>query len=301
MTMVELEAVLSHPWVGKRPPAAREQIQAVRERFGAELPEGVCVLWSASDGLTLGQFEGELLGAASVLELLSQDRWPEHFRAGGLLPLLSDGQSNYVVAHLGGPLVPRLSYLPKDDGPTIVYRNVPSLLTDLRRGLESGETADFFLGERVGDYAHDAPRTARDVADAKQLLALGDDESLRGAIALLDDSCLLDWARLLETDHFVRRAARARLQGMPAPGIQALLAADAAAFESFAEFAARAARQAGRQVGERRDHSLRVEGRSINLDALFYRRNIPDAFERLVAWFAAGTNGEARRASGYLR
>jgi hypothetical protein len=300
MTMAELDAVLAHVWVGKRAPPMPEQIVAVQEHFGGELTEELRMIWNASDGLSLGQFEAELLGPSAVLELVEQKRWPERFRARGLLPLVSDQQSSYVVAHVATPLAPRLSYLPNDDGPTIVYRNVASLLGDLLCGFESGETADFFLGERSGDYAPDAPRTPQDVADAKTLLVAGDAEALRGAIALLDDSCLEDWARLLETDHFVRRDARLRMRAMPAPQIQALLLADAAAFQTFAELAARAAKQAGKPVGERTEESLRVDGRWINLDALFYRRNIPDAFERLVRWFAAGTSVEARRDSGYL-
>jgi hypothetical protein len=300
MAMAELEAVLAHPWVVRKAGANAEQIAAVAERFGGEVPEGVAQVWRASDGLTFGQFEGELLGASAVLEMLERQQWPKEFSSRGLLPVISDGQSNHVVAHVRKPLMPRLSYLPKDDGPSLVYRGVESLLADLLRGFESGDTADVFLAEITGDYEHDALRTPQDLADAKALLEAGDDESLRGAITLLDAMCLAEWARLLETGHFVRREAKARMAGMAAPEIQALLAADSAAFAAFVELATRAAQQAGEQVGVRRDDALQVGGRWINLDALFYRRNIPDAFERLVAWFAAGARGEDRRSSGYL-
>ena len=300
MATAELEVLLAHPWVAAKAPARAEQIAAVGKRFGGAVPEGVAQIWRVADGLTLGQFEGELIGASALLEMLEQQRWPEEYSSNGLLPVIGDGQSNYVVAHGGPPLEPRLSYLPKDDGPSIVYRDVASLLADLLRGFESGDTADLFLAEVTGDYEPEAPRTAQDLADAKALLAAGDDESLRGAITLLDATCLTHWARLLETGHFVRREAKARMSCLASPEIQALLAADGAAFAAFAELATRAARQAGEQVGERRDDALQVGGRWINLDALFYRRNIPGAFDRLVAWFAAGAKGEDRRGSGYL-
>jgi hypothetical protein len=72
MATAELEALLVHPWVARKAGATNEQIAAVGEGLGGVVPEGVAQIWRASDGLTLGQFEAELIGASALREMLDQ-------------------------------------------------------------------------------------------------------------------------------------------------------------------------------------------------------------------------------------
>jgi hypothetical protein len=114
---------------------------------------------------------------------------------------------------------------------------------------------------------------------------------------LLDASNLPEWAKLLETDHFVRRDVRARMQKMSSPAIRELLRKDEAAFEAFATLAADVARRAGLEVGRRQDDALQVGGKWMSLEGFFHRRNIPNAVPRMIAWFEdliAGRNPHHR-------
>ena len=281
-----LEPLRQHAFVSWRAPASEDDIELVARRFGAALPEALLQLWRVSDGVGLGQFEGELLGP-SALSKMPEGEWLTLLKARGLLPLLHDGQSNHLVLHVTRPLGERITYLPHDDGPRLMYRDLPSLLRDLPRAFATGETADeYFAGRVQGDYAPDAPRSAADRADAELLWRCDTEVELVQAVALLDASQIEAWAHLLETQHFVRREARARLQCLQQSSIVELLARDAAAFAEFAQLAQRAAEHAGLTVQELRGDSLRIDGRSYNLDALFYRRKIPEAFDKLSSWFA---------------
>jgi hypothetical protein len=281
-----LERLRQHPFVSWREPASEDSIELVARQFGAVLPEALLQFWRASDGAGLGQFEGELLGA-SALSKLPDGEWLTLLKERGLLPVLHDGQSNHLVLHVTRPLSQRITYLPHDDGPRLMYRDLPSLLGELPQAFATGETADeYFAGTAQGDYAPDAPRSAADRADAELLSRCDTEVELVQAVALLDASQTEAWARLLETQHFVRREARARMECLPEPAIVELLARDAAAFAEFAQFARRAAESAGLTVQGVQGESLRIDGRSYNLDALFYRRNIPDAFSKLSDWFA---------------
>jgi hypothetical protein len=114
----------------------------------------------------------------------------------------------------------------------------------------------------------------------------GKHEEWNYAAQLLDAANLTEWARLLETDHFVRRDVVARMRQMQAPAIRELLLRDQLAFNDFARAAAEAARGAGLDVGERMEgECLRVGRKWMDLEGFFYRRNIRDAIPRMIAWF----------------
>jgi hypothetical protein len=294
-----LASLSGHELVRWHGPAPAETIAAVASRYPSALPEALLQLWRVSDGLELERFEATVLGASAVLALLQRKHWPAV--AVGLLPVLDAGQSNFVALHVTRPLDPRLSCVPVDDGPRLLYRDLPSLFRELPVALATGACADeYFAGSAQGDYAPAAPRTATDQADAELLLQDGADEHLVQAVALLDASRIDVWARLLETQHFVRREVKARLQHLLEPRIVELLANDTAAFEQFAELAIRAARSAGLSVERRKGDALRANGKWYNLDALFHRRNVPDAFDKLSAWFAARANNGNPPPGGYL-
>jgi hypothetical protein len=294
---------LEHEYVTWRAPASEDAIASVARRFAVQLPEALVELWQTSDGFGLGPFEGEVLGAGQVLALLdAHPSWAEEtLLEPGRLPVLSDGHSNYISLHVKPPLAPRLSSVPHDAAPELVYRDLRSLIAHLPSAFESGETADYyFQGAPEGDYAPALPRTPADQQAAEVLLQGGGEEQLIQAIALLDTKQTDIWARLLESDHFVRREAMARLSSLTEPNIVELLKRDAAAFADFVEFAKRAVQNAGLSVEREKDLTLRVNGRWYNLDGLFYRRTIPDAFAKLSAWFADRNAGKPRAPGDYL-
>lgn len=93
--------------------------------------------------------------------------------------------------------------------------------------LNAGEFAASFFSMTQGDYPPDGLRSHDDQDAARTLLLTdGTREEWNYAIQLLDAANLVEWAKLLETDHFVRRDAVARMQQMQDPAIQELLERD---------------------------------------------------------------------------
>lgn len=162
--------------------------------------------------------------------------------------------------------------------------------------LEAGTTADLFFRKAQGDYGSEGPRTKDDQDAARLLMATdGKHEEWNYAVQLLEESNLDEWARLLETDHFVRRDALARLRQMQSLQIRQLLQRDRRAFAAFAKAAGDAARRAGLNVGQQNGSVLHVGRCCIQLERFFYRRNIPDAMRRLVAWLEDAVAGRNPR------
>ena len=293
-----IEELLGRDDVVTADPGARSDIDAVRRYFDAPLPEMLVKLWRASDGLLLESLNARLLGPTEVNQLLAEDAWTDELVARGFVPILDDHQSNYLVVIVRDPLAFRVAHLPHDDGSRLIYRDFESCVADLLRAMDSDDTADMYLYEAQGDYAPDAPRPEEDQEAARELMCTeGEQEEWNYAAQLLDASNLREWVRLLETDHFLRRDVRARMRKMASPAIRELLRKDERAFEDFASLTAAAARQAGLTVGDRHNDVLRVGGKWMNLDALFHRRNIPNAVPRMIAWFQdliAGRNPHDR-------
>ena len=104
------------------------------------------------------------------------------------------------------------------------------------------------------------------------------------AARLLDASNLDEWARLLETDHFVRRDVRARMQKMGSSAIRELLRKDQEALEEFAVNFMNVVRGAGLRLGDRNGQCVRVGNAWYDLEGFFHRRNIPDATPRMLTW-----------------
>ena len=219
--------------------------------------------------------------------MIEEDAWNYQLRERGFVPLLDDHQSNYVAVIVLPPLAFRVAHLPHDDGSRLLYRDVDTWLSGLLEAMDASDTtADLYFHGALGDYRPDAPRPIEDQEAARTLLSTkGEREEWNYAAQLLDSANLDEWARLLETDHFVRRDVRARMQKMSSPAIRELLRRDQETFEAFATMAADAAQKAGLTVGRPDGDSLRVGGKWMNLDAFFHRRNIPNATSRMVAWF----------------
>jgi len=280
-----VDQLLQHPDVVHGDPASRSTIDALAMKYGATFPEPLLKIWSAGD-LTLETLDAHILGADEVLRLVEKEHWPRALTARGFVPLLIDHQANYLAVLVREPLAFRVAHVPHDDGSRLVYRELEGCARALLEALAAGESADMFFHDTDGDYAADAPRTPPDQQAARSLLATdGEHEEWNYATQLLDESNLEGWARLLETDHFVRRDVVARMRKLHSPVIRELLARDQRAFDEFARRVADAARNDGLKVGEQRNGVLRVNGSWMNLDGFFYRRSIPDAMPRMMAWF----------------
>lgn len=266
-------------------PAKQSEIDAVSRLFEAPPPELLMELWRESDGIGLSQLNVHLLGPTEAHRLIAQGKWNDVLVRRGWLPLLDDHQSNFLAVNLKRPLAFRATYLPHDDGSRLIYRSFESCMTDLLALMDKeNTTANTYFSDTLGDYAPDTPRSENDQETARILMqTAGQGEEWNYAAQLLDASNLQEWAKLLETDHFVRRDVRARMRQMTSPAIRDLLRKDDARFEAFVNWVADLARKAGVNVGRRERDALQVGGKWMNLDAFFYRRNIPDAGRRLVA------------------
>jgi hypothetical protein len=142
-----------------------------------------------------------------------------------------------------------------------------------------------FLNENVGDYGPDVRRSERDQQAARALLITdGNDNEWNFAVQLLDETNLEEFARLLETDHFVRRDARARMDAMKSPAIRELRARDRKAFAQFTEELSAAAQAAGLRVERANsEESLRVGGIFVSLETFFHQRRGQDAMAKVIA------------------
>lgn len=286
-------------------PSAVADIEAVAAALGEPIPSGLLELWRRADGVRLECLDANLLGASAVRELLTGDSFlKDEFLADGFIPILDDNQSNFLVLAARSPLAHRVLHIPHDSDKRVVYRTLDTCLADLMRTLDMENSADLYLHDAPGDYEPDVPRPEADQLAAKALLLTNNARhEWNLAVQLLDASNVSEWTRLLETDHFVRRDVRARMAKMSSPAIAELLREDDDAFEQFAVAVEEAVQQAG-LASRRRNRtvleidsqdsaaSLKRDRKLMNLDAFFYRRNIPDALPRLVAWFQDALVGQ---------
>jgi hypothetical protein len=278
-------------------PTALAKIDRLVERYKAAFPESLVKLWRATDGVALGPFNAHIPGPSEITGFLDGP-WGGELVERGFVPVLDDHESNYLGVIVRPPLAFRVAHLPHDDASRLVYRDFIGFLTALIEAFDAGESVDCFVHDAQGDYAPDAPRPQTDQDTARALMATdGTSGEWNYAGQLLDASNLAEWARLLETEHFVRRNIVARMRQMRAPAIRELLNRDRLAFDAFARAVADTARSAGLTVGEQRQDVLQVGGHWMNLEGFFHRRNIPDAMPRMIAWFQdliAGRNPHDR-------
>lgn len=283
--MTVLAELLRAEGVVAAPPATDEAIAEVAKLSGAELPAEVLTLWRSANGIELESIDAEILSCEAAAKVLRDSACARAFVENGLLPLVHDHQSNYCALALREPLAPRVLFVPHDDGPKLLYARLDSCLRAVLAGIGSGDSLDILLHETDGDYAPDQRRSPSDQAAARALMATpGERNEWIFATQLLDESNLDEFARLLETDHFVRRDVRDRMQKMQAPEIRKLLGRDRKAFESFSADLATAASAAGLKVkAASRSEVLNVGGIFIELEGFFHQRNQPDAMSKAIA------------------
>jgi hypothetical protein len=281
-----IDQLLSRAEVRLGSPASPSSIDALGERFGAAIPGPLDRLWRAGETIALKTLDAHIASPTEILQWTNNGSWGEQLIEYGFVPILDDHQSNYLAVIVRPPLAFRVVRLPHDDESRLLYRDLDSFAKALLMALDAGESADSFFSGTQGDYPPDTPRSRNDQDAARALLTTdGTCGEWNYAIQLLDAANLAEWANLLETDHFVRRDAVARMRLMQAPTIQELLKRDQQAFEEFARAAADAARRAGLEVGERKSGCLQVGGKWMQLDGFFHRRKIRDAMPRMAAWF----------------
>jgi hypothetical protein len=296
-----VDAPLGHADVESHEPAEAADVRAVGRQFDGELPAALMELWRRSDGLEMGTVGASVLGPAEVVRTLAEYDDAFDLAGRGLLPVVDGMDGDLIAAFVEGPLAPRVVFVPHDDAGAarLIYRDVAGLFRSLVVLLEMGVEAGSFYHDAEGDYAADGARSPADRAAARVLLASdGEAGEWNLAAQLLDPADVDDFARLLETDHFVRRDAVARMRQMSSPAIEELLRRDGEAFDAFAAEVIAALGRAGLGVGRRKAESVEVGGRWWNLEMFFFRRRIPDATRRLVEWIGdqvAGRDPRGRR------
>jgi hypothetical protein len=251
--------------------------------------------------LDLESIRGELLMPVEVLTLDSSLKWT----SGGdiLLPFLYDNQSNYLAVAVGQHLEPRVFYIPHDDDPRILFRNLNSCYAFLIQTIQSGKKADAALYEAVGDYPPADPRrSSADQHAARYLMSTaGTNNEWYFAVQLLDANNLHEWATLLDTDHFVRRDVRKRMALLSTPGIEHLLREDQLRFDQFVAAVADAAHAKGLSIGKQRFEMMQIGGDWCNLEVFFHRRGIPEAVPRMITWLEDQSSGfDPRERAGHF-
>jgi len=276
--MATLRSLLGIAGAVSGSPAEPQAIADVAKLFKVALPQDLLDVWGVSNGLALDTIDADLLSCEQVVEFSREG-------PAGLLPLFHDRQSNYLALAMDEPRAPRVLHIPHDDGPRLLFNGTGSCVDALLACMESGESLDIFLSETDGDYGPDVRRSERDQQAARALLLTdGKDNEWNFATQLLDETNLAEFARLLETDHFVRRDVRARMDAMKSPAIRELRARDRKAFAQFTENLATVARVAGLSVEKTKsEESLRVGSIFVSLETFFHQRQEPDAMARAVA------------------
>jgi len=276
--MATLRSLLGAEGAVTRSPAEPDAIAEVAKLFKGALPQDLVEVWGVSNGLALDTIDADFLGCEQVLVFSREG-------PAGLLPLFHDRQSNYLALAMEEPRAPRVLHLPHDDGPRLLFNGSDSCVDALLACLESGESLDIFLGETDGDYGPDVRRSERDQQAARALLLTdGNNNEWNFATQLLDETNLEEFARLLETDHFVRRDVRARMDAMKSPAIRELRARDRKAFAQFTNELSAAAQAAGLRVeSAKSEESLKVGSIFVSLEAFFHQRQGPDAMAKVIA------------------
>jgi hypothetical protein len=252
--------------------------------FGAAPTDELVRLWGEGENLVLTGVGVHLVGPAEVLQL-ARSGCVDGLLDRGFVPVLDDDESNFLCVAVQEPLAPRVLYVPHDDASRLIYSNVVTMAEALLGLCDRKEPGAYFLHETRGDYPFDGPRTAEDRALGHALVkASKSDELLRYAVQLLGSDDIDDWRTLLETNHFVRRRALARLRSLTSSPVVALLQRDAEAFARFADEIAAACASDGLVIGERQDTALQVGDHWVELEAFFYRRKVRNAVPRTVAW-----------------
>jgi hypothetical protein len=274
------DRLLARADIGIRAPASWSEIDALAEHYGAALPAFLVQLWLKSDGIDLPTLHADIPGPTEIRQI--EGPGAEWLVERGFVPIFDDHESNYLAVLVRSPLAFRVSYLPHDDGSRLIYRDLDGFAQAVFDALDRGKAGFYKLD---GDYPPDSPRPTSDQVAAQKLLATsGDNEEWNYAIQLLDASNLAEWENVLETNHFVRRDALARMRQMKHPAIRDLLRRDQSTFEEFAAAVANAARNAGLRIGKCSGDALQIDGHWIGLETFFYRRNIANALPRLIDW-----------------
>ena len=163
----------------------------IAARYGVKVPTDVLALYQKKDGEREGAHPWRFHTVAEMLAL-PLDEWLRHSpeaawigRLGGLLPLVTNDNSDLLVVHCGGPLDGRLSLVLHDD-PAIrlAFRSLRSFLS-ARRDMSFGDT-----NVATFDYrAQEPPRPTAAARKADETAAT----ALERALAAHPDDGARDW------------------------------------------------------------------------------------------------------------
>lgn len=276
-----LDRLLACRGVRLSAPATPAELRAVEERFGGKLPELLTRQWLTAATV---EIESEWLSLTGPQATLDRADWSESDDGSladrGLVPIVEDSNFNFVCVAVKPPLAPRVVYFDKGDFGRLKARDLSELYETLASSCGIDEPFEFC--DVRGAYADPFAADARDRADAHATLESG--RGLEFAVQLLHPDDLEEWDRLRNIRR-TRAEVLSRLANVETQGVQALLRKDAAELEEFVELLREAARAAGLPAGERRGDVLSVGRAGYNVHFFFCRRNVPNAFERIVWWF----------------
>lgn len=293
--------LLHHPNATRTTPASPESLEALATEAGAPLPAQLLDIWRTTDGLRFPTIDAHIPTVAEVRALIATDTWGRaFFQWVGLIPIFDNHCSNYLTFAVKGPLAGRVVYTPHDDSPRLMFHDLDACLRAIVKWASARRTADYILHDELGDYAPTTPRSDADRHAGRAILDTTPESELWNfAISLLGEDDIDAWVRLLETNHWIRRDALARLHKLKTPAVAALLHEDQERYREFTNRFIAAAREAGLDVGERQGISIRINGKGYMLDGFFNRRHIPAAMPRAIAWITDQLAGRDPRKRPY--
>ena len=279
------------------PPAYPADVARLAGIMADPVPHRLAATWAVTGGAVFDRAGVAVVGPSYLLDWHTDSAETlAEFLGRGWVPVVYDGESNYLAVVARGPFAGRVAHVPHDDGPRLMYRDLDGCFADVGRVVR-GHAGAKLLVDHLYDTAGDYPAIGRssdaDRAAARLAVARPDDgESWNFAAQLLDADDVAEWRALLETDHFVRRDVLARVRQLAAasPALAALVQADAVAFERFASQMAATLQGAGVPEPDR-----------FLAETFYYRRHVRGCWERLADWVgdvrAAATRGPGRGTS----
>lgn len=286
--MTEFEQLLNRGGVNTNPGASAAEIAAFERDTGLALSPDLRAMYSRANGVRVGALE--------LLPLNGVARYVEAFNSFGLscwgyFGFTDTNDSNPYSVCLAGPVAGYVVRVFHDDTAAIAYRSLRSFLRTVIDAIDSGAS--------LWDLPHElsidtCDRTPADIATAHALLAFADTldagsveraDAYRWALALFSEGEIANVLRLLDTgDEYCRGEALQKLGAMAAPEATEAVRAHQRETRAFARAVAKALRDAGIEVAEATDTSVRAEpGRvNLNLPMFFTHRKQPTILADVV-------------------
>lgn len=290
--MTEFEQLLNRGGVNANPGASTAEIAAFERDTGLALSPDLRAMYSRANGARINA-----RGLLELIPLTAVARYVAGFQTCGIpdcwgyFAFTDTNDSNPYCVCLAGPVAGYVVRVFHDDTASIAYRSLRSFLQAVIGAVDSGAA--------LWDLPHElsidtCDRTPADVATARALLAFAETlqptsaeraDAQRWALALFSEGEIADVLRLLDIgDEYCRGEALQKLGAMTAPEATEAIRAHQRESRAFARAVAKALRDAGIEVSEATDTSVRAEpGRvNLNLPMFFTHRKRPTILEDVV-------------------